>query len=281
MSDKKTVFPTTEPEPTSRRTVWIITAAVAVAVVVVIVMIVALNRGTTTAQHPALTTPAASAAPSSGAPGGPGFTGITVDKLNKPVQLPANPAGQILPQTAPTPADRNAAPAGLIWEKLYDLPIVPFSTSDGPTTITDGVPQGWSRTPQGAALAGISILSMWLGAPDGPSVTVQNTLLSGDAQVIADQARSSRPVRQVALTDPELAAGTIQGVTVSSYSPTFATVDIGAGPVYDNDHPSGAYAVSTLNLTWTQGTWKLIVTATSPGRPEYRSAIAGMTPWTS
>ena len=281
MSDNKSVLPTTKPAPLSRRTVWIITAIVVVVVVVATALVLGLNRGdSSTSDRPSATAPAASAPASAGAPEvGSGFTGTTVDKLGHPVQLPANPAGELLPQTANTPADRNAAPAGLIWEKLYDLPVVPFSTSDGPSTITDGIPQGWSRTPQGAALAGISILALLLGAPDAPSMTVENTLVSGDPQVIRSEVSSSRPVRQVALDNPELAGGTMQGVTVTRFSPSFATVRVAAGPVYTDDHPSGAYAVSTLNLTWDEGTWKLIITTESPGRPEYRGSIAGMTPW--
>lgn len=275
----KTVFPTTPPKPTSRRTLWIIVAVVVVIVVVATALVIGLSHGGTTTNRPVATTPTATAPPTSTATGGSGFTGTTVDKLNKPVQLPANPAGQLLPQTAKTPAGQNDVPAGLTWEKLYDLPIVPFSTSDGPTTITDGVPQGWAHTPQGAALAGISILSMWLGAPDAPSQTVQRTLLSGDRSVIATRTAKNRPARQAMLSNPDLAPGTVAGVQVRAYDGAFATVEYGAGPLVDDASPDGFYTVSTLSLTWSDNTWKLIVTPTTPDRGERRTAIAGMTPW--
>ncbi|WP_287014890.1 hypothetical protein [Gordonia sp. (in: high G+C Gram-positive bacteria)] len=281
MSDNKSVFPTREPAPMPRRTVWIITAIVVVVVVTATILVIVLNRGESTPTDHTPPSTTASAVPStSTAFDGSGFTGTTVDKLNNPVQLPANPAGQLLPQTARTPADRNAAPAGLIWEKLYDLPVVPFSTSDGPTEITDGVAQGWTRTPQGAALAGISILSMWLTAPDGPSQTVQRTLLSGESELIATRSAESRPARVAMLNNPDLAPGALAGVQVTSFDPTFATIEYGGGPLADDSHPEGSYAVSTLSLTWTNGTWKLIVTPTTPDRGERRTTIAGMTSWT-
>ena len=157
---------------------------------------------------------------------------------------------------------------------------MPFSTSDGPTEITDGVAQGWTRTPQGAALAGISILSMWLTAPDGPSQTVQRTLLSGESELIATRSAESRPARVAMLNNPDLAPGALAGVQVTSFDPTFATIEYGGGPLADDSHPEGSYAVSTLSLTWTNGTWKLIVTPTTPDRGERRTTIAGMTSWT-
>lgn len=282
MNAPRSVFPTTPPKPTSRKGIWLSVIAVVVVLAITAVLVVVLNRSTT---NPA-TAPAATSAPVTTAPststatGGSGFTGTTVDKFNKPVQLPANPAGEILPQTGTTPADEDGVPAGLMWQKLYDLPIVPFSTSDGPTQIKDGIAQGWAHTPQGAALAGVSILALWLSAPDDVAATVQRTLLSGDTAAIEQVAKTSRPVRKVALTNPDLAAGTMQGVSVTNYSSTFASVEIASGPVYDDDNPSGGYSVSTLAMTWSNGTWKLIVTPTSPGRPEFRAAIAGMSAWT-
>lgn len=281
MNAPRSVFPTTPPQPTSRKGLWLSVIAVVVVLAIAGVLVVVLNRGGSTPTFaPAASTAAPTPPPTSAATGGSGFTGTTVDKFNKPVQLPANPAGQILPRTGKTPTDANGVPDGLMWQKLYDLPIVPFSTSDGPTKIKDGVPQGWEHTPQGAALAGVSILSLWLSAPDEVAATVQRTLLSGETAAIDQVAKTSRPVRNVALTNPDLAAGTMQGVSVTNYSPTFATVEIASGPVYDDDNPSGGYSVSTLSMTWSDGTWKLIVTPTSPGRPEFRAAIAGMSPWT-
>ena len=280
MSDNKTVFPTTPPRPTSRRTLWLAGIAVVVVVIVATVLVLSLNRGGTTTNRPVATAPSPTAPATSSASGESGFTGTTVDKFNKPVQLPANPAGQLLPQSAKTPQGQNDVPAGLTWEKLYDLPIVPFSTSDGPTTIKDGVAQGWARTPQGAALAGASILSMWLGGPDTESAAVQRTLLSGDSTVIAQRTAQNRPARQSMLANPQLAPAAVAGVQVRSFDGTFATIDYGSGPVADDSDPSGYYIVQTLSLSWSDGTWKLIVTPTTPDRGQHRTAIAGMTSWT-
>ena len=43
---------------------------------------------------------------------------------------------------------------------------LPFSTSDGPTTVTDGVASGFARTPHGAALAAYDALARAIAAPD-------------------------------------------------------------------------------------------------------------------
>ena len=135
------------------------TIATAAIIAITVAVTTAATKAGATTTATATSTPAATPPPTSAATGGSGFTGTTVDKLDKPVQLPANPAGEILPQTGRTPSDANGVPDGLMWQKLYDLPIVPFSTSDGPTKIKDGVPQGWAHTPQGAALAATSILN--------------------------------------------------------------------------------------------------------------------------
>ncbi len=277
MNAPRSVFPTTPPKPTSRKVLWI---SVIVVLAIGAVLVAVLNRGNSEpATSPAVSTPVATPPPTSTATGGSGFTGTTVDKQNRPVQLPANPAGEILPQTGKTPADENGAPDGLMWQKLYDLPFVPFSTSDGPTTIKDGVAQGWARTPQGAALAANSILSMWLLAPDAQSAVVQRSLLSGTSADIEARTAKNRPLRMVGLTDPTLGPSTAAAVQVRSYSPQFAQIDIAGGPSVDDTNPDGYYTVSTLSVTWADGTWKLIVTPTTPDRGDRRTSIAGMTSW--
>ncbi|MGJ0121700.1 hypothetical protein ACQ7HM_21065 [Williamsia sp. MIQD14] len=282
MNAPRSVFPTTPPTPTSRKGLWLSVIAVVVVLAIAGVLVVVLNRGTTnpTTAPAATSATATTPSPTSAATGGAGFTGTTVDKLNKPVQLPANPAGQILPQTGKTPADTDGVPDGLMWQKIYDLPIVPFSTSDGPTKIKDGVAQGWAHTPQGAALAATSILNTWLLAPDAASTVVQKTLLSGTEADIAARTKTNRPLRMVGLTDPDLGPGAVAGVQVDTYTNNFARISYGAGPVVDDTNPDGFYQVSTLSVTWQDGTWKLIVTPTTPDRGEQRTTIAGMTPWT-
>ena len=284
MNAPRSVFPTTPPKPTSRKVVWISVTAVIVVLAIAAVLVVVLNRGNsepTTA--PTTSTPVATPPPTSTATGGSGFTGTTVDKLNKPIQLPANPAGEILPQTGKTPADANDAPTGLLWQKVYDLPIVPFSTSDGPTEIKDGVAQGWAHTPQGAALAGLFILNTWLTAPDDVSKVVQRDLLSGEPSVIDRTTELGRKQRQVALTYPNLSATTVQGVQIQpSSSKDFYQVSWSSGPFVSDDEPNGYYTSASFAMSWVDGGWKLIVTPTSPSsnRGEHRTSIAGMTPWT-
>ena len=49
-----------------------------------------------------------------------------------------------------------------MWQRVYGATI-PFSTSDGPTAISaDGVPSGFSHTPQGVVLAAWQIEPHWI-----------------------------------------------------------------------------------------------------------------------
>ncbi|MGW4482096.1 hypothetical protein [Rhodococcus triatomae] len=77
------------------------------------------------------------------------------DPLDRVVYIPRDSNGVILPQSNPG-ADRPAtqAPGGVMLQKIHGNMVVPFSTSDGPTRLTDsGVAAGFSRTAQGAGLA--------------------------------------------------------------------------------------------------------------------------------
>ncbi|MEZ2190481.1 hypothetical protein [Corynebacterium sp. CCM 9204] len=87
----------------------------------------------------------------------------TADVDGTTVYYPSNPAGDIFTDDgeALTPDDENwltAAPA-VEWQRLKENPAsdtawdFPFSASDGPWQVTDGIAHGFSQTPQGAALA--------------------------------------------------------------------------------------------------------------------------------
>ncbi|OZC56049.1 hypothetical protein CH267_10825 [Rhodococcus sp. 06-621-2] len=78
------------------------------------------------------------------------------DTLGRVTYVPKDPNGVILEQITP-PAGRaaDAAPSGVMLQRIHDNMILPFSTSDGPTAIdSSGVATGFAHTPQGAALAG-------------------------------------------------------------------------------------------------------------------------------
>lgn len=87
----------------------------------------------------------------------------TADVDGTTVYYPADPAGDVFEDDggALTPEDESwltAAPK-VEWQRLKENRATdtawdfPFSASDGPWQVTDGVAHGFSRTPQGAALA--------------------------------------------------------------------------------------------------------------------------------
>lgn len=78
------------------------------------------------------------------------------DTLGRVTYVPKDPNGVVLEQITP-PAGRaaDAAPAGVMLQRIHGNMVLPFSTSDGPTAVdSSGVATGFAHTPQGAALAG-------------------------------------------------------------------------------------------------------------------------------
>ncbi|MGW4247670.1 hypothetical protein [Nocardia sp. NPDC004722] len=161
----------TGPAPTTpesgkggRSSITLMLALVAVATIILAAIAVAvLHHGDSDESSGA----APSSGPASTAAGQPktGFAVPDVDAFGRRVDIPNNPDGQPLPQTrgphtSDDPAFLTAAPllpeqGG--WQRVYAVS-VPFSTSDGPTALVDGLPVGYSHTPQGAALAGVYAL---------------------------------------------------------------------------------------------------------------------------
>lgn len=91
----------------------------------------------------------------------------TTDLVGRTVYYPKNRLGDLLPNDGT--ALKNESDRGWVsktpvieWQRLRNdepgkYPIdLPFSASDGPWVLIDGVPAGYSRTPQGAAIA-----AMW------------------------------------------------------------------------------------------------------------------------
>ncbi|MGW4354636.1 hypothetical protein ACWELJ_21405 [Nocardia sp. NPDC004582] len=151
---------------------WVLIASVVFVVLLVVVgTVVLLTRGGSDSDSATTTSP--SATPTGIATGATGFGTPEVDSFGRRVDMPNNPNGQPLDQlpAARKPSDPDwltTAPAGTRdkggWQRVYGV-VVPFSTSDGPTRISDGVPGGYSHTPQGAALAASFVMWESLARP--------------------------------------------------------------------------------------------------------------------
>ncbi|MCK5756071.1 MAG: hypothetical protein KAH46_25550 [Mycobacterium sp.] len=231
------------------------------------------------------TAPSASALP-------PNAFGIpTTDLHGRRVETPTNPLGQVLPQTgAASPSSSAsgdastsgtvAAPSGLMWQRVYGEPL-PFSTSDGPTAINaQGVPTGFSHTPQGAVLAAWQLTQRATWAPD-----VQNRALFAQAAVVSDAARPdvetmSNNEAQFNASTPGISPGAFDvpiAVRVSNYAADYAHVDV-AIPT-PPERSDGVVALSVgIDVVWRDNTWKWVV---PPAGTDASSPITNIDGWST
>ncbi|MGW4631334.1 hypothetical protein [Nocardia sp. NPDC004415] len=227
-----------------------------------------------------------SAPPPAQAAGGTGFADPDVDVLGRRVDVPNNPAGQPLaqvPGTQRTPADPDwltAAPEGTTkphgWQRVYGAS-VPFSTSDGPTRIENGLAVGYARTPQGAALAAAQITYRLNARPADRDLYVKQVRVSTaqlaayDSALAADRLPEQQPetvTRYFVATD---------AFKIDDYADDMAIVRLASrGPVLDGKQ---FYAAMRMIVVWDQGDWRLKPSATTNTQTEYVESLAGWTTW--
>lgn len=247
-----------------RRSVWA-TTVVVVVVAISIAGVGLLGGGDDSSQPTIAVPPPLSQQPSASLPGdsagsGP-YTGSDVDVIGRGMRVPADPNGHVLEQTGKTSSPRLtqpiAAPQGLEWQKVYGAPM-PFSTSDGPTEISAaGVPSGFSRTPQGAALASMQIL---MRVTYGPREVRQAIL---DSSVIG-----SVELKNIVLGAPsEAQYQTIPAamqILEDRYSENSASVRWMFGPFpAPEEFPTTngtVYHGGAIPVIWENGRWKLKLT---------------------
>ncbi|WP_024805541.1 hypothetical protein [Nocardia sp. BMG51109] len=230
--------------------------------------------------------PASAPSPAAGSDA-TGFAAPEVDLFGRRVDVPNNPAGQPLPQDpsqqkSPSEEDwLTAGPAGTTephgWQRVYGAS-VPFSTSDGPTSVDgDGLAVGYSHTPQGAALAAAQI-------------TYRLNARPADRGLYTRQVRASAP--QLAAYDKALDAGKLPGqqperitrylvapdaFRVENYADDMAIVRLAArGPVNDGKQ---LWAAVRLVMVWEGGDWRLKPTESTGSPTEYVDSITGWTRW--
>lgn len=185
------------------------------------------------------------------------FSTPTTDIRGQELAVPKNPWGQLLPQTG-TSTKGDEAPAGLMWQQVFHLPL-PFSTSDGPTTISsEGGVSGFSRTQAGAALAAWQ-LGWRLAA--GPKATRDYLLehsVHFDPQFAESQFAAYASLPALSAADLRMFNDIPQYVRVSSYSPDLATIQYGTDNLAGGDSPAGpGGGVISFTVVWQSGEWKL------------------------
>lgn len=260
----------------------VIASAAVIALIVIAGVVVYLGRGGSHGRHPA-TAPVASHAL---APGGTGFAEPQTDMFGRRVDIPNNPAGQPLPQDPaaqhkPTDADwLTAAPAGIAgprgWQRVYGAS-VPFSTSDGPQSVEDGMALGFSHTPQGAVLAAAQISYRLNARPADRDLYLRQLRTTPQQVAEYDKARTDGhlPDQQPERVTRYLVAP--DAFQVENYADDMAIVRLAMrGPSNDGKQ---LWAAVRLIMVYDGDDWRLKPTESRSAQTEFVDSLGGWTRW--
>ncbi|MBF6463897.1 hypothetical protein IU427_01725 [Nocardia beijingensis] len=256
--------------------------AVAVAAVVTVVAVQddapqdRVSQTTTASENRADSTTAESSFVSSGK-----------DSFGHRFDVSKDPAGQALSQSGGqrTPTDpewRTGAPGGTNqpggWQQVYGGPIIPFSTTDGPARIENGVPSGFAKTPQGAALAAEQIYWRTVARPTDHTLWQRLVILTPEE--LADRERKIAEGR-VPDVLPESAKPLLyasDAFRIESYGDDFAVVRV-ARKTREFLHGGRSWVAMRLNVVWRDGGWRLKSSAGDAQPLETIGSIDGWTQW--
>lgn len=176
------------------------------------------------------------------------------------------PPTEAAPPSAPD-VDVHRAPAIKGWSTVHGI-AVPLGADDGPTSESGKPFTGYTRTPQGAALAVIDQSVQLATATDGQwSKTLATVTTPGPGR---DAWAGNRALVSITSTDPATAPEII-GYTVENYTPDTATV------VVVQRFADDSLAATTTATAWHAGDWKLVLPdATATDNPV--AAIAAPPP---
>ncbi|MBF6302452.1 hypothetical protein IU459_33665 [Nocardia amamiensis] len=272
-----------KPSPGQRPVnVWTVASVSLLALIMIAASIAFAVRRTDTATSasPSAATDTTSAPP---AVTGEGFDVPEVDAFGRRVDIPRNPAGQLRDQTVrgrqPSDPDwLSAPPAGLRepggWQRVHGA-VVPFSTSDGPTRIGDGLAAGYARTPQGAALAAAASVNQVAARPGDRAVVAARMVLTAADQAAFDAgiAAGKLPRQQ-----PESVTRTLlapDGFRIDSYAADLAVLRLAA---HAQREPSGirSWLTVTVPMVWHDGDWRI----RGNGRQLPTETVTDLTGWT-
>lgn len=268
-----------------RRSVGLIAASVFVGLLILVGGFVIATRDDDQ-DNPAATQPTPSSTPDPGASTATGFGPPEVDVFGRRVDIPNNPYGQPLNQTAAqrNPSDPDwltAAPAGTRdrggWQRVTGA-VVPFSTSDGPTGIKDGLPTGYAHTPQGCALASVYI-GYEVNARPGDRLLREHMVVTSAADMAKfdrDRAAGKIPDRAPeTITRWMLAPDAYQ---VISWADDLCVIRFAAKNEPDKAGTPRWYAVQAA-MVWDGSGWKLQPPRGGQPPQETVYSLAGWTQW--
>ncbi|MFE5285619.1 hypothetical protein ACFRAQ_11705 [Nocardia sp. NPDC056611] len=260
----------------------VIASAALVAVILIAGLVVYFGHGD--AKPSAKPEPGAT--PATSDTGATGFASPEVDLFGRRIDIPNNVAGQPLPQQSgkqrkATDTDwLTAAPLGITdphgWQRVYGAS-VPFSTSDGPARLENGLAVGYSHTPQGAALAAAQITYRLNARPADRELYVRQVRVPAEQLTAYDQALADQrlPKQQPEKVTRYLVAP--DGFQVENYADDMAIVRLAArGPVVDSRQ---LWAAVRLIMVWDAGDWRLKPSTSRTSQTEYVDSLAGWTRW--
>ncbi|MRH87307.1 hypothetical protein GFY24_07495 [Nocardia sp. SYP-A9097] len=259
----------------------VIASAAVVTLIIIVGVVVYLGRGDT----PAAVKPDGTS-PTSSEAGATGFAAPEVDLFGRRVDVPNNAAGQPLPQDPSKQrksSDQDwltAAPAGTVdphgWQRVFGAS-VPFSTSDGPARLEDGLAVGYSHTPQGAALAAAQITYRLNARPADRELYVRQVRVSAQQVTAYDQALADQrlPKQQPEKVTRYLVAS--DGFQVENYADDMAIVRLAVrGPVVNSRQ---LWSAVRLIMIWDAGDWRLKPSTSKASQTDTVDSLAGWTRW--
>ncbi|MEU0541110.1 hypothetical protein [Nocardia sp. NPDC005978] len=259
----------------------VIVSAAVVTLIVIVGVVVYIGRDDTPSS-----TKAEGTTPIAGEAGATGFAAPEVDLFGRRVDIPNNAAGQPLsqePGKQRKPADQDwltGLPSGITephgWQRVFGAS-VPFSTSDGPARLENGLAVGYSHTPQGAVLAAAQITYRLNARPADRELYVRQVRVSAQQVAAYDQALADQrlPKQQPEKVTRYLVAS--DGFQVENYADDMAIVRLAArGPVVDNRQ---LWAAVRLIMVWDAGDWRLKPSTSKASQTEYVDSLAGWTRW--
>lgn len=179
----------------------------------------------------------------------------TTDLFGNRLEAAATPAGEALQQDSasrpdPTRPDYlKTAPRHMQWQRGWGGAALPFSGSDGPTQVVDGIASGFAHTPQGAALAACDALARVLSAPEGMWRNVVRERFAGGGQPLVNRIATNRA------QSPDIASYVVvpDGLRVlPNYQPDLAVVQIAM-------RAKSGWAYGTWPMTWQADDWRVRV----------------------
>ncbi|MEV0292485.1 hypothetical protein [Nocardia sp. NPDC050710] len=218
--------------------------------------------------------------------GGEGFAEPEVDIFGRRIDIPNNPAGQPLSQDpvrqrkSSDPDWLTGAPEGTTaphgWQRVYGAS-VPFSTSDGPTRIEDGLAVGYSHTPQGAVLAAAQITYRLNARPADRDLYLRQVRVSAQQIAAYDKALDENrlPKQQPEKITRYFVAS--DAFKVENYADDLAIIRFASrGPVIDGKQ---LWAALRLVMVWDAGDWRLKPSTSNSAQTEYIESLQGWTRW--